>query len=53
MIANYKERVKNLFTKKPNYKELYEEERKMAEGFEFKYNKLRRQLKSIIKECDQ
>lgn len=52
MINNYKERLKNLFTKKPNYKELYEEERKTAEGFEFKYNKLRRQLKAILTEAD-
>lgn len=53
MINNYKERLKNLFTKKPNYKELYEEELKKSERFEFKYNKLRRHLKAILKECDQ
>jgi hypothetical protein len=52
MINNYKERLKSLFTKKPNYKELYEEERKTAERFEFKYNKLRRQLKAILTEAD-
>jgi len=52
MINNYKERLKNLFTKKPNYKELYEEEKKQSQVFEFKYNKLSNQLKAIIKESD-
>ena len=50
-IANYKERVKSIFTKKPNYKELYFNEKIETEKWEYKYNKLYRQLGAIIKEC--
>ena len=35
-----------------DYKTMYEEERKKSERFEFKFNKLRRHLKAIIKEAD-
>lgn len=50
MLKNYKEKVKNLFSKKPDYKMLYEQERKESERWEFKYNKLYRQLGSILEE---
>jgi len=47
--ANLKEKIKTTF-KRTDYKVLYEEERKVAESWEFKYNKLYRQLSAIIKE---
>ena len=52
MIAKYKERVKELFKKKPDYKAMYDKERVAAEHWEFKYNKLYGQLGAIIKESD-
>jgi len=48
-IANYKERVKSIFTKKPDYQALYLNEQKESEKWEYKYNKLYRQLGAIIK----
>jgi len=48
--SKYKEKVKSFFAKKPDYKAMYENERKVAEKWEFKYNKLYRQLNAIIKE---
>jgi hypothetical protein len=50
--ANVKEKIKTKFQKKPNYKLMYELERSSAESWEFKYNKLYRQLGAIIKESD-
>jgi len=50
--ANTKEKIKSVFQKKPNYKELYEVERSIAESWEFRYNKLYRQLNAIIKESN-
>lgn len=50
MIAKYKERFNNLFKKKINYKLLYENKKKECDKWEFKYNKLHRQINGIIKE---
>ena len=50
--ANVKEKIKSKFTKKPNYEVLYQIERTNAETWEFKYNKLYRQLNAIIKESN-
>ncbi len=52
VIANYKERVKSIFQPKVNYEELYVEERKEAEKWEYKYNKLYRQLGAILDESN-
>ena len=51
MLSNYKELVKNIFAKKPDYQALYREEQKEAEKWEYKHNKLYRQLNAILKEC--
>ena len=48
--ANVKEKIKSKFEKKPNYEEMYRAERRISESWEFKYNKLYRQLNAIIKE---
>jgi len=48
--ANIKTKVKSKFQKKPDYEELYNAERRIAESWEFKYNKLYRQLNAIIEE---
>lgn len=45
-------KIKNLFKKKLDYKELYEEERKKAMAYEFKFNRLNRQLQAILKESN-
>lgn len=41
---------KKIFKKKPNYKEMYENELAVSEHWEFKYNKLARQLKELVKD---
>jgi len=51
--VKYIERIKNALKKKPDYETLYNEERKHSQGWEYKYNKLYRQLGSILKESDQ
>jgi len=53
IIGKYKEKVKSLLKPKPDYEKMYNEERKNAEHWEFKYNKLYRQLGAIIKESNQ
>ena len=50
--ANLKEKVKSKFRAKPNYEEMYHAERQLVQKWEFKYNKLYRQLNAIIKESD-
>ena len=50
--ANLKEKVKSKFRAKPNYEEMYHAERQLVQKWEFKYNKLYRQLGAIIKESD-
>lgn len=45
-------KIKNLFKKKLDYKELYEVERKLADKYEFKFNKLHRQLQAILKQSN-
>ena len=40
VITSYKERVKSIFTKKPDYQALYLNEQKESEKWEYKYNKL-------------
>jgi len=40
--------MKNIFSRKPDYKKLYEEQIKVAQSWEFKYNKMRRQLKELL-----
>jgi hypothetical protein len=52
VIASYKERVKSIFTKKPDYQALYRKEQKEAEKWEYKHNKLYRQLNAILKESE-
>ena len=47
--ANLKEKIKTTF-KRTDYKVLYELERIESQSWEFKYNKLYRQLGAIIKE---
>jgi hypothetical protein len=41
---------KKLFEKKPDYKKMYEEQKLQSQNWEFKYNKLHRQLKEILAE---
>lgn len=50
MIKKVTKKVKALLKKKPNYQQLYLDQRKLTEHWEFKYNKLYRQLNAIIKE---
>jgi hypothetical protein len=50
--ANIKEKIKLWFQKKPDYKEMYDAERRIAESWEYRYNKLYRQLNAILKEDD-
>ncbi len=50
--ANVKQKVKSKFQKKLNYEELYNAERRIAESWEFRYNKLYRKLNAIIKESN-
>jgi hypothetical protein len=50
--ANVKEKIKGTFKKKADYKEMYDAERRIAESWEFRYNKLYRQLNAILKEGD-
>lgn len=45
-------KLKELFKKDTKWKTLYEETRKESMKWEFKFNKLNRQLKAIIKESD-
>ena len=52
VITSYKERVKSIFTKKPDYQALYQKEQKEAEKWEYKHNKLYRQLNAILKESE-
>jgi hypothetical protein len=44
-------KLKELFKPKTDYKKLYEEERKNSQKWEFKFNKLQRQLAAILKEA--
>lgn len=44
-------KLKELFKPKMDYKKLYEEERKNSQNWEFKLNKLQRQLGAILKEA--
>jgi len=46
-------KLKELFAKKVDYKEMYEEKRKECDNWEFKFNKLHRQLQAILKESNQ
>lgn len=48
----YRERVKSIFKPKPNWEEMYNKERQLVQKWEFKYNKLYRQLGAILKESD-
>jgi hypothetical protein len=48
--VKYIERIKNALKKKPNYEKMYNEERQHAQGWEYKYNKLYRQLNAILKD---
>ncbi len=43
-------KLKELFNQKTDYKKLYEEERKNSQKWEFKFNKLQRQLNAILEE---
>ena len=43
------EKIKSLFPKKKDYKALYEAQIKTAEDWEWKYNKLRRQIEAVLK----
>jgi len=45
--------VFNMFKKKPDYKALYEEQKKMTEKWEFRYNKLYRQLMLICRDAEE
>lgn len=45
-----KKLIKKTFKRKPNYEQMYMDQRKLTEHWEFKYNKLYRQLNAIIKE---
>lgn len=47
MIANKVKRFMDRF-KKTDWKNLYEQEQKNSEKWEFKYNKLFRELKTIL-----
>ena len=38
--------------KRKDYKKLYEEQKKVAEQWEFKYNKLSRKIAEVLKECN-
>lgn len=44
------EKIKNVFKKKPNYQQMYEQQKKFADHWEFKYNKVIRQLRQIMDE---
>jgi|SaaInlV_100m_DNA_6_1039743.scaffolds.fasta_scaffold06583_5 hypothetical protein len=44
-------KLKELFKPKTDYKKLYEEERKNSQKWEFKFNKLKRQLNAILIEA--
>lgn len=50
--ANAKMKIKSMFQRKPNYEEMYHAERRVAESWEFRYNKLYGQLNTIIKESN-
>ena len=51
MIVN---KVKNFFYKRNiKWQDKYEEKRKECNDWEFKFNKLRRQLEAILKETKQ
>jgi len=41
------QKIKEMFKKKPNYKELYENELGVSEHWEFKYNTLAKSIKEI------
>ncbi len=53
MYNRYKERIETFLAKKPDYKKMYEDERKRGMNWEFKYNKLYRQLGAILSESEQ
>jgi hypothetical protein len=50
--SKYRERVNNIFKKKPDFEAMFNDERKVALTWEHKYNKLYRQLGAILKESD-
>jgi len=52
MYNRYIERIKQFFTKKLDYATMYESKCKECDGWEFKFNKLQRQLTAILKESD-
>jgi len=45
--------VFKIFKKKPDYRALYEEQLKMTQKWEFRYNKLYRQLMLICREAEE
>ncbi len=45
-------KIKEILTPGTNWQDKYEETRKEAQHWEFKFNKLQRQLKAIVKESD-
>ena len=46
-------KLKELFKKKPDYKEMYEDKRQESMRWEFKFNKLHRQLQAILEEASK
>jgi len=45
-------RIKELLKPSTKWQDMYEEKRKESRTWEFKYNKLNRQLKAILEEND-
>lgn len=50
MIEAIKNWFRNLFGNKPDYQAMYEEQKMVAENWEFRYNKLCRELKKVVDE---
>jgi len=45
--------IKTLFKRSTKWQDKYEEKRKEADHWEFKFNKLQRQLKAILEEVEK
>lgn len=50
MIERTKNLFNNFFSKKVDYKALYENQLVISENWEYKYNKIARQLREIVQE---
>ena len=50
MIESIKKWFRKLFGKGTDYQVLYEEQKILAQNWEFKYNKLYRQLRDVVDE---